>query len=55
MCSKRGAYASDRDPNIAEAEEGVVKGSGIGPGFWPPANAHPVGSELTMLMVPQAT
>ena len=55
MCSKRCAYASDRDPNIAEAEEGVVKGSGIGPGFWPPANAHPVGSELPMLMGPQAT
>ena len=53
-CSKRGARTSDRDPNIAEAE-GVVRVSGIGPGFWPPANAHPVGSELMMLMVPQAT
>ena len=52
MCSKRGAHASDRDPNIAEAEEGVIGGSGIGPSFWPPANADPVGSELLMLMGP---
>lgn len=55
MCSKRGAHASDRDPNIAEAEEGAIGGSGIGPSFWPPANADPVGSELLMLMGPQGT
>ena len=55
MCSKMGACTSDRDPYIAEAEEGVIGGSGIGPSFWPPANADPVGSELLMLMGPQGT
>ncbi|KAJ8779023.1 hypothetical protein J1605_012874 [Eschrichtius robustus] len=53
--SMRGPRASDRDPNTAEAEKGIVGGSGISPVFRPPSDAHPVGSELMMLMGPQAT
>lgn len=53
--SARRTRASDRDPNTAEAEEGIVGGSGVSPVFWPPSNAHPGGSELRVLMGPQAT